>query len=204
MQAQDALAVLNKALSAASDDQARQALQAAIHKIQASADYITDWQVAGPYRQTGKDYAALFEIVFPAEIGQGEGAIWKPLPAGTDPARPWVMDLLKPLGGEQCVAYARTWVHSDQDQPARLELGSDDGVKAWLNDKQVYALNAARTLVPGSDKVDVTLHSGWNRLLLKISQNNLGWEFCARFVKPDGSHLEVLQCGASAKDGSTQ
>ena len=107
------------------------------------------------------------------------------------------MDLLKPLGGEQCVAYVRTWVHSDQDQPARLELGSDDGVKVWLNDKQIYALNTARPLAPGSDKIDVTLHSGWNRLLLKITQNNLGWEFCARFVKPDGTHLAGLQCGST-------
>ena len=197
MQAQNALVVLNKAMGAANDEPTRQALQAAITKIQASADYITDWQVAGPFRQAGKDYAALFEIVFPAEIGEGAAASWKPLPAATDPARPWVMDLLKTLGGDQCVAYARTWVHSDQDQPARLELGSDDGVKVWLNDKQVYALNTARGLTPGSDKVDVNLHSGWNRLLLKITQNTLGWEFCARFVKPDGSHLDGLQCGAT-------
>jgi len=196
-QSQEALNVLNKALASASDDQTRRALQAAIDKIQAGADYITDWQVAGPYRQAGKDYAGLFEVVFPAEAGEGQGAAWKPLPAATDAARPWVMDLLKPLGGEQCVAYVRTWVHSDQDQPARLELGSDDGVKVWLNDKQIYALNTARPLTPGSDKIDVTLHSGWNRLLLKITQNNLGWEFCARFVKPDGTHLSGLQCGST-------
>jgi HEAT repeat protein len=197
MQSQEALNVLNKALATASDDQTRQALQAAIDKIQASADYITDWQVAGPYRQAGKDYTGLFEVVFPAEVGEGQGVAWKSLPAATDAARPWVMDLLKPLGGEQCVAYVRTWVHSDQDQPARLELGSDDGVKVWLNDKQIYALNTARPLAPGSDKIDVTLHSGWNRLLLKITQNNLGWEFCARFVKPDGTHLAGLQCGST-------
>jgi HEAT repeat protein len=196
-QSHEALTVLNKALAAANDNQTRQALQAAMDKIQASADYITDWQVAGPYRQAGKDYAGLFEVVFPAEVDEGQGATWKPLPAATDAARPWVMDLLKPLGGEQCVAYVRTWVHSDQDQPARLELGSDDGVKVWLNDKQIYALNTARALTPGSDKIDVTLHSGWNRLLLKITQNNLGWEFCARFVKPDGTHLAGLQCGST-------
>jgi hypothetical protein len=112
------------------------------------------------------------------------------------------MDLLKTFGGEQCVAYARTWVHSDQDCPVRLELGSDDGLKVWLNDKQVYALNTARPLQPGSDKVDLTLHSGWNLLLLKVTQNNQGWEFCARFLKPDGSHMDGLQCGASARTDS--
>ena len=203
-QAQEALTVLNKALASATDEQTRQALQAAIGKMEANADYITDWQVAGPYRKPDKDYAGLFEVVFPAEVGEGKEVVWKPLPAGTDAARPWVMDLLKSLGGEQCVAYARTWVHCDQDQAARLELGSDDGIKVWLNDKQIYALNTARPLTAGSDKIDVTLHSGWNRLLLKITQNNLGWEFCARFVGPDGTHLQGLQCGATVKPEGAQ
>jgi hypothetical protein len=80
-----------------------------------------------------------------------------------------------------------------------LELGSDDGVKVWVNDKEVYAVNASRALQPGSDKVKLPLHSGWNSLMLKITQNNQGWEFCARLVKPDGSHLEGIEC-----DGSPQ
>jgi hypothetical protein len=72
------------------------------------------------------------------------------------------MDLFKTFGGQQSVAYARTWVHCDQPQSAILELGSDDGVKIWLNEKQVYALNAARPLQPASDRLTVTLHRGWN------------------------------------------
>jgi len=201
-QAQTTTAVLNKALATATDGSTRQALEAALKQVQASADYITDWQVAGPYREAGKDYAALFDMVFPPEMGDGAKASWKPLVAGSDPKRPWLIDLLKTFGGEQCVAYARTWVHSDQDCPVRLELGSDDGLKVWLNDKQVYALNTARPLQPGSDKVDLTLHSGWNLLLLKVTQNNQGWEFCARFLKPDGSHMDGLQCGASTRTDS--
>ena len=75
-----------------------------------------------------------------------------------------------------------------------LELGSDDGVKVWVNEKQVYAQNVARALQPGSDKVKVELNRGWNSILLKITQNNQGWEFCARLRKADGSQLEGLQC----------
>lgn len=197
-QAQDALAVLNKALSSATDEQTRAALEAGIKQIEASADYITDWQLAGPYRQPGKDYQALFDAIFPPEMSDDKGFTWTFLPPGADPKRPWVMDLRKVVGPqEQCVAYARTWVHCDRDLKAQLELGSDDGVKAWLNDKQVYALNTSRNLQPGSDKAQVELHSGWNRLLLKVTQNNQGWEFCARFRSPDGSHLDGLQCDTS-------
>lgn len=197
-QAQDALAVLNKALSTASDEQTHSAIEAGIKQIEASADYITEWQFAGPYRQPGKDYRALFDAIFPPEMSDDRGFTWTFLPPGADPKRPWVMDLLKAAGPhEQCVAYARTWVHCDRDLKAQLELGTDDGVKAWLNDKQVYALNTSRTLQPASDKAPVELHSGWNRLLLKVTQNNQGWEFCARFRGPDGSHLDGLQCDTS-------
>jgi hypothetical protein len=106
------------------------------------------------------------------------------------------MDLLKALGGEQRVAYARTWVHSDQPQAVQLELGTDDGVKVWLNRKVVHANNTFRGFQPGSDKVNVTLNAGWNPLLLKVTQLNQGWAFCARFRKPDGSHLDGLQFSA--------
>ncbi len=197
-QAQSILVVLKKALAAASDTGTRAGVAAAIKQVEASADYITDWQVSGPYRQAGKDYAALFDLGFLPEAGHGSGATWKPMPAGMDPQRPWVMDLVKTLGGEECVAYARTWVHSDQDRPVRLELGSDDGIKVWLDDKQVYALNTARALQPGSDKVDLTLHAGWNLLRLKVTQHNQGAEFCARFLTPDGAHLQGIECGATA------
>jgi HEAT repeat protein len=189
--------VLKKALAATTDSATRQAVEAALQQVEAGTDYLTDWQASGPYRQSGKDYAALFDTVFSPELQTGETAKWQSLPAGTDPKRPGVMDLLKAFGGEQCVAYARTWLRSDQEGPAVLELGSDDGVKVWLNDKQVYALNIARPLQPGSDKVDLQLHSGWNLLLLKITQNNQGWEFCARLRKTDGTRFSSVQCEAS-------
>jgi HEAT repeat protein len=182
---------LERALKAPIDPATRADIEAMLKQIEAGAEYITTWQVAGPYRQAGKDYSALFDMPFPPENAQGQPQ-WRELAAGADPKRPWVMDLLKALGGEQCVAYARTWVRSDQAQPAVLELGSDDGVKVWLNNELVYSLNVARPLTPGSDKVKLSLKQGWNPLLLKVTQNNLGWEFCTRLVKPDGTHLTGL------------
>jgi hypothetical protein len=202
-QAKSTVAALRKALASTSDTATHQAVEAALKQVEASADYVTDWQVSGPYRLAGKDYAALFDVPFSPEAGDGGHVAWKALSLASDPKRPWLMDLLKTLGGEQCVAYARAWVWSQQEQPVRLELGSDDGIKVWLNNKQVYALNAARPLQPGSEKVDLTLHSGWNLLLLKITQNNQGWEFCARFLKPDGSHLDGLRWGASPPTDSS-
>jgi HEAT repeat protein len=197
--AKSSMAILQKGLDAPNDEATRKALEGALKQLQDSMDFITDWMAAGPFRQEGKDYAALFDFVFPPEMDNPKGVDWKFLPAGTDSNRPFVMDLLKAMGGQQCVAYARTWIQCDKERPMRLELGSDDGVKVWLNDKQVYALNTARALTPGSDKVNVTLHPGWNMLLLKVTQNNLGWEFCAKLVNPDGSHYDGLKIEAAPK-----
>ena len=196
-QAQLPSALLKKVVATVTDVPARQSAEAALNQIQARADFITSWQMAGPYRQAGKDYAALFDTVFPPETASPEGLNWRTMPVGTDPKRPWLMDLLKALGGEQCVAYVRTSIHCEQETPARLEVGADDGVKIWLNGKLIHANNVARGLQPGSDKVNVTLKPGWNFLLLKVTQLNQGWEFCARLLKPAGSHLEGLQFDAA-------
>jgi len=203
-QAEAARAALKKVLAATTDAGIRKAAATALEEIEAGADYIVVWQVAGPYLQEGKEYKDLFDIAFPPETDKAEGVKWQALPPGSDPNRPWVMDLLKALGGEQRVAYARTWVHCDQEQPSRLELGTDDGVKVWLNHIVVHTNNTFRGLQAGSDKVNITLKAGWNPVLLKVTQLTAGWAFCARFVKPDGSHLDGLRFDAAPGDPAAQ
>jgi len=139
----------------------------------------------------------LFDVAFEPEKPGAKGVAWRPLPAGTDPKRPWILDLLKAIGGHQRVAYALTWVHSDKPQAARLELGSDDGVKAWLNGRLVHANNAARAAQPYTDRAEVTLRAGWNPLLLKITQNDSPWEFCARIRGRDGKRLDGIRVDAA-------
>ena len=115
------------------------------------------------------------------------------MPVVTNPEQPWLLDLLALLGGEQRVAYLRTAVHSDTARDLTLELGSDDGVKAWLNGTVIVADNAQRGVSPGQEKVDVHLNAGWNVLLLKITQNVLGWGACARFTGPRGGAVTGLK-----------
>jgi HEAT repeat protein len=188
-----AKAALQKVIAGSTDDSLRKLAQDVINTIEKFEDFITSWQVCGPYMQEGKNYSELFDIVFPPETAAAKDVKWTPMSAGTDPARPWVLDLLKLFGGEQRVAYLRTWIHSDDRQEGRLEIGSDDGVKVWLNGSVVHANNVARPLTPGSDSVNVTLNQGWNTLLVKVTQNNLPWEFCARLRKPDGSSLAGIR-----------
>jgi HEAT repeat protein len=181
-------------LALTSEPAQRQPIESLLAQMEATADYITAWKLAGPYTEPGKDYAALFDVVFPPEDASATHEIpWTTLPDSSSLLHPGIVDLLKSVGGEQRVAYLKTAVFSPVQQLAILELGTDDGVKAWLNGTLVHAHNVARPLAIGSDKVPATLEAGWNVLLLKITQNNLGWEFTARFVQPDGSRLADLR-----------
>ena len=45
---------------------------------------------------------------------------------------------------------------SPRDRAARLDIGSDDGVKAWLNGKLVHGNNALRGVGVAQEKVKVS------------------------------------------------
>jgi HEAT repeat protein len=152
-------------------------------------DYIMAWQVTEPYFQDGKDGKALFDIEFPPEQPGANNVKWRLMPAGGLKARPWQLDLGKLYGGDNRTAYVRAWVHSEMQQPARLEFGCDDGLKVWLNGKGVIAANRGGDVVPGAEKAVVTLQQGSNVLLLKVTQWTSGWGFCARVATPDGSPI---------------
>jgi hypothetical protein len=115
------------------------------------------------------------------------------MPVVTNPDQPWLLDLLALWGGEQKVAYLRTAVGTDTARDLTLELGSDDGVKAWLNGTVILANNTQRGVTPGQEKVKVHLNAGWNILMLKVTQNVLGWGACARFANPDGRIVSGLR-----------
>ena len=86
---------------------------------------------------------------------------------------------------ERAVAYALAYVYSPDDREAALLIGSDDGIKIWLNNRLVHSNPAYRGAYPDQDKIKVDLNKGKNTLLLKILQGGGGWGFYARFVDPD-------------------
>jgi HEAT repeat protein len=193
----EAAAALTKVLAVITDLTTQASALEARKKIWKMSGYVTLWQVAGPYQQEGKTFSELFDIPFAPETGDAASVHWQDLPASANPVEPWKMDLLQALGGQQRVAYARTWINSPKQQTVRMEIGSDDGVKVWLNNRVVHAHNIARAVEPGSDEVDVTLNEGWNAILLKVTQNIEGWGFCVRFAQSSGEPVAGLRASAS-------
>jgi HEAT repeat protein len=176
-----------------SQKKADEAIKSLQNAGQTADGSIVAWMLSGPYKLEGKTGAELFELVFAPEKA-GSKADWRPVgQAGV--TKTGLVGLDKILGGDERVAYLKTQITSERDQEARLEIGTDDGVKVWLNDKVVHANNVIRGCTPWEDKVKVTLNRGVNRLLLKVTQGGGEWSACCRLRTPDGAPLDGVTVG---------
>ena len=153
-----------------------------------SGPFIEDWLVCGPYNKPGVIGAlALFDIAFAPETS-GANVPWKHLPLAK------VADLSSFFPEQaNCVAYLKTRIIAPANCDAALLVGSDDGVKAWLNGSLVHGNNVDRGLVVDQDMAPIKLRQGPNELLLKITQGGGGWAACARIVANDGRPIPGLK-----------
>ncbi|MBI2299784.1 MAG: hypothetical protein HYU66_12730, partial [Armatimonadetes bacterium] len=110
-----------------------------------------------------------------------------------DGRRAWIINLAQLVGGANRAAYLRCRLSVPAAVAAVLEVGSDDGVKAWLNGTLVHANPAFRPLNEWEDEVDIDLQAGENVLLLKVIQGQGDWSACARVRGRDGKDLGGLK-----------
>jgi type 1 glutamine amidotransferase/HEAT repeat protein len=186
-----ALEAIDRVVSSESvPNQVREAAGAAVNHIERNDDFITAWRFAGPYMKEKIGGGSLIGIAFAPESPESASAIeWTEMPAAAY-SEPGIFDLMKVAGGGDRCAYLRTEIVSDREQRARLEIGSDDGVKVWLNGMVVHENNVMRGLTVGQDVVNVTLRKGVNTLMMKITQGGGDWKACCRIRAVDGFALD--------------
>jgi HEAT repeat protein len=156
-------------------------------KPSSGASFIRDWVVAGPFRQAGIVGAeAVFNIAFAPEKA-GQKVEWRTAP----PADSAELTALFP-GAENCAAYLRTHLLAPQDCNAVLLMGSDDGLKVWLNGQVVHSNNIDRGQQVDQDAAPIKLKKGANELMLKVTQGGGGWSACARVIGTDGKAISGL------------
>lgn len=143
--------------------------------------YIRTWQLIGPF--PNREDKGLETAYGPEEgavdlgreyEGRDGKVRWRPGPADADQ-----VDLLRIFhAGDNAVFYAVCWVRSRGPSHARLAVGSDDGVKVWLNRKVLFVDHNHRAIAPGQDVRRIDLEAGWNEILIKVDNGGSLNLFC--------------------------
>jgi hypothetical protein len=89
------------------------------------------------------------------------------------------------------VAYAYTKITVPEAIDVVVRMGSDDGIKLWVNGEVVHDHDVDRPCKIDEDSAAAKLKAGENTLLVKISQGGGGWNFRLRFTTSEGRALPV-------------
>jgi len=151
------------------------------NKVVSANTFITDWKVIGPF--DNQDAKALARVLGPEQDpdaiqshkGIGGAVLnWK---NRNDKTSGYVdfTKIFKPT--ESVVAYAFRKVNVPADQKIKFGVGSNDGVKVWINNKLVLDRPLSRKAEPNQDTIQVPLHKGENTILVKVDQLKRAWGF---------------------------
>jgi hypothetical protein len=141
------------------------------------------WQLIGPFDNAK---FAKHNVVYPPEreikLDQsypgknGHQVSWKKLEN-----RDWQIIDLKQFGSPElndyAIAYLFREIIVDQSASLTVDMGSDDGLKVWLNGKVLVDADVPRGLNPQDHQITFPLRKGSNELLVKVTQGQGGWDF---------------------------
>ena len=150
----------------------------------------SDWHLLGPFTAAGTN--EVFENDFGPESGVDLAATY-----GDDKqawvAKPDFVDgKVHSLPGDLTTHYLYRTVYAPTARRITLSLGSDDGIKLWVNDDLLLSKSEVRLVAPDSDIVTVDLPAGESRILMKVVNFNGGYGFYFRPAKEDAGD-ESLQ-----------
>lgn len=168
----------------------------AIHNL-SSNNFIKNWIVAGPFpspleEDRSKGWQKGFDYDFLKSIGGEENSkitdnqiiTFKNFEGGEKKVETFktssdslgIVSFDKIFGElDFKVAYLFTEIFSDKDQTCHFLLGSDDGVKVWLNGDLIHRNDVGRGITPREDIFEGKFIRGNNRLLVKVGEYIRGW-----------------------------
>ncbi len=119
------------------------------------------------------------EIVFVTTNEKSVSVEWK-----LHEANDKIIDLDKAVSAENDVlCYALCNINSAKKKKVTLGVGANNGVRVWLNGKEVIDNPTIGSLAIDSEKVPVTLKKGSNQLLAKIEEGRGNWQLAVRLKK---------------------
>jgi len=154
----------------------------------ASLHFVTEWNLAGPFPAADMndlltvyppEKEADLQKTYPGKNGLTVG--WRVVSAD-DTGYVDLSRLVQP--NEQVLVYGLAYVWSPDDRETYALLGSDDGVRVWVNDALVHSNPSYRGAAPDQDRFPVALKKGWNKVLVKVLQGAGGWGYYFRLADP--------------------
>jgi len=172
--------------------------QLAAYHEPAADQFMTEWIIPSPISVFSVDpdnkEEELQKRVFAADLLEkvgGEAGLDFTVISKKDQAITWrtiksdnfAIDLIKEFGEKEfAVIYAYTEINVSVEQKVLLGIGSDDGVKVWLNGKLIHENWLSRGVQADNDLVPAILQQGVNRLLLKVQNIQGEWGFACRIM----------------------
>jgi hypothetical protein len=94
---------------------------------------------------------------------------------------------------DHVAGYMVTYVECDREMKnVTMALGSNDQSRLYLNGKDIYAVQDARTLELDADKGNVHLKKGVNVIVFKVINEQNSWQGCMRFLDESGAPITNL------------
>lgn len=127
----------------------------------------------------------------------GELYSWKSYSSKSD-----IIQLDKFLGDtNNILCYALTEIVTAEPKKVLIGLGSDDGVKVWVNGREVHNNNIGRAVTIDDDLFEIALIKGSNQVLIKIENQSYGYGFSFRPLGKDFiSDLVITNSGSGDFD----
>jgi hypothetical protein len=141
---------------------------------------VTRWRLSPAY---AAEDDTRFDEPFPPEQSEDPSKDdgWTAARAGAD----GVVDIrAQRTPAERAVAYAFATLTAREAFDTRLLVGSDDGIKIWINGRLVHASHKHRVMYRGEETAPASFQKGPNRLLVKIEQDVGDWKFVVEVEDP--------------------
>lgn len=157
---------------------------------------VNDWLIIGPFDNIdGSGFYKVFppeeEIDLNKTYAGKNGMEVKWFPSKTTFGVMKFGNLLYP--SDAVAAYALTFLYSDSEREVLIRSGSTGALTIWVNDTKVYSQDVYRTLYIDQDTVKVQLHKGWNKLLVKVCEEDGPWNFVLRITDDVGNSIPSIR-----------
>ncbi len=99
------------------------------------------------------------------------------------------------------VGYGLIYVQSPDRKAVQIRIGSNESVKLWLNDQEVWRMNFGRDAIFDDDIIPVVLNPGLNKILIKVCNLINEWGFYFRVTDETGKGIPGIEFVAADRIG---